>query len=243
MYGEDSVRPSCEHMFVKVAEHTEAVRLRKELGWPINKIATELKVAKSTVSLWVRDIVLTAAQVERLRRQNPAFNAQLRGQNRRREQAREIRLKYQQEGRDKAREGDSLHAQGCMLFWAEGSRRRNCVILTNADPELLRFFLRFLRECYRVEDDRVRLSCNCFLNNGLSLAEIEAYWLTQLGLSSVSLCKTTVNRLSRASGGTKRKLPYGTARLTVHSTEIAQSIHGAIQEYGGFSRPEWLDFR
>ncbi len=230
-------------MFVKTMERTEARRLRRELGWPMNKIAAELRVAKSSVSLWVRDIELTEAQVAHLRQQNPAYNNQLRGQNRRREQAREVRLHFQESGREKAREGSLLHAQGCMLFWAEGSRRRNCVILTNADPDLLRFFLRFLRECYGVEDDRVRLSCNCFLNNGLSLAAIEDYWLTGLGLSRVSLCKTTVNRLSRASGGTKRKLPYGTARLTVHSTEIAQSIHGAIQEYGGFSRPEWLDFR
>jgi hypothetical protein len=31
--------------------------------------------------------------------------------------------------------------------------------------------------------------------------------------------------------------------MTVHSTEISQSIHGAIQEYAGIERPEWLDLR
>ena len=36
-------------------------------------------------------------------------------------------------------------------------------------------------------------------------------------------------------------LPYGTARLAMHSTFIVQSIYGAIQEYAGFARPEWLD--
>lgn len=38
-----------------------------------------------------------------------------------------------------------------------------------------------------------------------------------------------------------RVLPYGTARLALHSTAVAQSIYGAIQEYGGFHRPKWLD--
>jgi hypothetical protein len=36
-------------------------------------------------------------------------------------------------------------------------------------------------------------------------------------------------------------LPYGTCALIVHSTRIAQTIYGSIQEYGGFERPEWLD--
>jgi hypothetical protein len=37
------------------------------------------------------------------------------------------------------------------------------------------------------------------------------------------------------------RLPYGTCRLMVHSTQVVQHIYGAIQEYGGFDRPEWLD--
>jgi hypothetical protein len=36
-------------------------------------------------------------------------------------------------------------------------------------------------------------------------------------------------------------LPYGTARLDVHSVFVIQSIYGAIQEYAGFERPAWLD--
>jgi len=35
-------------------------------------------------------------------------------------------------------------------------------------------------------------------------------------------------------------LPYGTTRVTVHSTRVVQIIYGSIQEYGGFKRPEWL---
>jgi hypothetical protein len=39
----------------------------------------------------------------------------------------------------------------------------------------------------------------------------------------------------------KNKLPYGTCRVVVHDTALVQSIYGAIQEYVGFERPEWLD--
>jgi hypothetical protein len=37
------------------------------------------------------------------------------------------------------------------------------------------------------------------------------------------------------------KLPYGTCRVVVYRTRVVQSIYGAIQEYGGFDRPAWLD--
>ena len=36
-------------------------------------------------------------------------------------------------------------------------------------------------------------------------------------------------------------LLYGTGRVTVHPTFIVQSIYGAIEEYAGIDRPEWLD--
>ncbi|MGI8622765.1 MAG: hypothetical protein ACR2NB_04575 [Solirubrobacteraceae bacterium] len=53
--------------------------------------------------------------------------------------------------------------------------------------------------------------------------------------------KSIVNRPSVASRGVRRPLLYGTARVTIESTFLAQSIFGAIQEIGGFERPEWLD--
>jgi hypothetical protein len=37
------------------------------------------------------------------------------------------------------------------------------------------------------------------------------------------------------------RLPHGTCRVTICRTAIVQHIYGAIQEYAGFERPEWLD--
>jgi hypothetical protein len=137
--------------------------------------------------------------------------------------------------------GGSLHHAGCMLFWAEGSRNRNGVRFTNADLEMHRYFLRFLRECYGVPPSAVRLTVNCLLGNGLTLAEIEGWWLESLGLPDSALCGSVVNKPSRASKRVRRTLRYGTARVSVASTELVQSMYGAIQAYAGFDRPQWLD--
>jgi len=134
-----------------------------------------------------------------------------------------------------------MHAAGCMLFWAEGSRSRHRVEFTNSDPEMVSFFLRFLRKHFSVPDDKIRLTCNLFADHLPHQQVVERFWLTTLGLPAQCLRKSTVNRYSKYSQKKRRNvLPYGTCRLVVHDTRLVQHLYGAIQEYGGFDREEWV---
>jgi hypothetical protein len=129
-----------------------------------------------------------------------------------------------------------------MLYWAEGDKARNSVRLANSDPALVRYFAAFLRAYFAVEDERFRVTCNLFADHEPRQREIEQFWLETLSLSPASLCKSIVNRYSRYSQKKrKNKLPYGTCRVSVHNTEIVQTIYGSIQELGRFDRPEWLE--
>jgi transcriptional regulator with XRE-family HTH domain len=226
---------------MKVQQREEARRLRREEGMSMKAIARHLEVSVGSVSLWTRDIALTDEQVAALAARNHRYGQQALGHLRRSENARAKRAEAQDHGRDRARQGDALHQAGCMLHWAEGSKRRNCVTFVNSDVRMLRVFMRFLEECYGVSREQYAFSVNCYLDNGLLLEEIEAWWLNELGLPRSCLRAHAVNRPSKSSKRLKRNLPYGTARLVVYSTFIAQSIYGAIQEYAGFEQPNWLD--
>jgi hypothetical protein len=140
-----------------------------------------------------------------------------------------------------SRRGDPLHHAGCMLYWAEGSRSRNQVAFTNSDADMVAHFLAFLRRCYDVSDERLALSVNVHLGNGLTLAQVERWWIDRLGVPASCRRRSIVNNVSRASQRKRRTLLYGTVRLAVFSTFIVQSIYGAIQAYAGIDRPEWLD--
>jgi hypothetical protein len=226
---------------VKPVEREEARRLRRDEGRSIKEIAKRLDVSPSSVSRWTADIVLSPTFVEALRERNPAITGHPGGARARSATRRVARVAEQERGRELARNPTRLHLAGCMLYWCEGSKERNAVKLTNSDSDLLALFVRFLRESYAVPPERILLTVNCFLNNGLGLAEIEHWWLDRLGLPAISLRKATVNSPSRASRWRRNVLVYGTARVTVHSTAIAQSIYGAIQQYAGIERPEWVD--
>lgn len=223
---------------MKTAERTRARKLRREQGASVKELAELLGVSKSTVSIWVRDIQLTEAQYVALRRR---MGGRIDGSRANAVRALARRRAEQDSGRVDARKGDLLHAAGCMLYWAEGSRSRNAIEFTNSDPAMVSFFLRFLRECYGVPETKITVTCNLFADHLEHQREIEQFWLDQLRLPDESLRKSSVNVYSKYSKKKRRnRLPYGTCRLKVCDTRIVQSIYGAMQEYAGFDREEWV---
>lgn len=224
---------------MKTEEQRRARELRAQ-GWSIKEIEHELGVARSSVSLWVRHVPLGTEQRQRLVeriRLGPVVAAELKAQR-----ARDVRRTYQQEGRRLVRERGAGYLAGCMLYWAEGAKARNTAQLVNSDPALLLCFVRFLQTEFGVLPEGMTLRCNLFADHLGGQREIETWWLTRLGLPASSLRKSHVNVYSKYSNKKRtNKLPYGTCTVTVHNTEIVQTIYGSIQEYGGFERPEWLD--
>jgi AcrR family transcriptional regulator len=227
---------------MKNRERDEARRLRRCDGLSLQEIARTVGVSKSSVSLWVRDIELTPEQHRRLNDSNCMYGAQVRSRAVRMATFRRRRAEAQEGGRATARERDPFHAAGCMLYWAEGSKKRNLAQLSNADPEVVRFFVRFIRTYFDVPDEAFRVTCHLFADHLPQQERIEQFWLDQLDLPRASLCKSIVNVYSKYSLKKRaNRLPYGTCRVTVHRTSVVQHIYGAIQEYAGFDRPEWLD--
>lgn len=202
----------------------------------MKEIAALVDAAQSSVSTWVRDISLTSEQRTALMRRAGAA----RGRSHR-ERCRKQRQRSQSEGAAHAKRGDAGHVAGCMLYWAEGGKSRNNVMFVNSDPDMVRYFVDFLRPYYHVADEAFRIDCNLFADHIERQHTIEAFWLDTMRLPGSCLRKSTVNVYSKyTEKKRKNRLPYGTVRVCVHSTAVVQSIYGAIQEYGGFDRPEWL---
>jgi hypothetical protein len=214
-------------------------------GTPYKRVAAALSISPATAFAWTRDIELTAEQDERNRRgpqgpQNP--NAQKRRAAAWAARCRARRAEYQEQGRQRARIGDPLHHAGCMLYWAEGGKGRNCLKFANSDPHMVLLFRRFLTDALAIKPDEICISINAYTNNGLSIDEIERFWLRLLDLRPCSVRKHTLNHMPTSSSGrAKNRLRYGVCSLVVHRTRVVQHIYGAIQEYAGFEDPRWLD--
>jgi transposase-like protein len=228
---------------MKSDKKQQAIQLRKEQGLSLKEISKQLGVSKSSVSYWVRDIELTPEQHKKLMSRNPLYNKQLTAQKKNRESALLLRREYQLEGREKTKSGENkeLFLEGCMLFWAEGSKCKNSVILTNSDIEMVILFSNFLKKCFNVPNEKFKLEINCYLNNGKTKEEIENYWLNLLCLDRSNLNKTRINQFPSSSHGYKKnKLIYGICKMQVHDTKIVQTIYGAIKEFANIDDDRWL---
>jgi len=220
-------------MFVmtKPVERTLARELRRS-GLPYKRIAAKLGVSAGSVHLWTRDIELTEEQralnlrgprgpqnPEVVRRRAKSWAAKCRA----------LRQVCQDEGRSTARRVDRLHLAGCMLYWAEGAKARNSIQFANSDPRMVALFKRFLTDALRVPPATILFSVNVYTNNGMSLAEIERYWLDVLELPPENARKHITNHMPTSSSGrAKHRLPYGVCTLRVHNTWMLQHIYGAI---------------
>ena len=116
---------------------------------------------------------------------------------------------------------DGLHA---LL----GRRREDAqqVMLANADADLLDVFVRFLRCCYGVENDRIALSVNCFVDNGLTRREIEHGGLIGWSCRPTCLRTAVVNRASSASQaaqGPRASVRHRARRVTRRSWSRAST--------------------
>lgn len=220
----------------KIDEYNEARRLRIEEGLSLNDISKKLNVAKSSVSLWVRDIRLTDEQKNRLICDNGKL-----GNEERKSTYYKRRLQYQNNGKDMVGFGNNEYIAGIMLYWAEGSKSRTAVQLTNSDMYMIKFFVKFLRNNYYLNDEDILIRINCY-DDIHSLEEIEKYWLENIGLPNSSLRKTMLNKKPISSKQTKRgKCEYGVCNVLVYRVDIVQSIYGAIQEFIGFENKKWID--
>ena len=62
-----------------------------------------------------------------------------------------------------------------MLYWAEGEKDRNAVRFSNSDPELVRFFVSFLKTYSDLRDEEIRITCYLFADHVERQRDIEQF--------------------------------------------------------------------
>jgi predicted transcriptional regulator len=213
----------------KENEQKEARRLRG-LGLSLFKIAKKLRVSKSSVSLWVRDVKLTEDHKRTL--ENNRLNAgidKLLVQSRiNKTKAQERRLGYRKNGFERAKTDEPFRLI-CALYWGEGSKGRNIFSFANSDLPMIKVVGEWVDENVKNKSCKIRV---CYYGeNGLSEYQIRRRWIKEFpklkNKKWTLLCsKNKIRRDTQRKG--IGKLPYGTGTLYVCSTELVQNVYGGI---------------
>lgn len=214
---------------MKVVERDIARALRKR-GKSINQIVKEKGFSKASVSVWVRDIVLTEAQEMKISERGRSVRSI--------EKRRISRLFNENKKRqiiiDKAGEDilvispKELKIAGAMLYWAEGRKRgQRTVSFSNSDPDTIKVMMKFFREVCGVGEDRFR--AHIHTHSHLNSEKSERYWSKVTGIPRKQFYKT-YSRPSISSKGKVNRLPYGTLDLSIGDTRLFLTIMGWIHK-------------
>ena len=138
---------------MKLIERRQALALRRR-GYSLKEISERLLVAKSSVSLWVKNIKLGKSAEARLMRKVKL--GQIMGANKKRAQTRATEQKYLEEAQGEIKHSPDYQKIICaMLHWCEGTKNpKNGLTFTNSDPALIAKFLELLRKSFDVDEKK-----------------------------------------------------------------------------------------
>lgn len=217
----------------KEKEKMLARHLRKR-GLSLKDIAVKLNVAKSSVSIWVRDVKLTKKQVAFLKHKahlqeiiKKRVETRLRNENERR---RKIFLAHKQKLSKFKLNKDTLIAIGSMLYWAEGGKAPSNKVFgfSNSDPLMIKVMLSFVRNICKVPENKLR--GHICLHSHLNPRQAEKFW-SEISQIPISQFHKTSQQSNKRSTNTRDTLPYGTFSLGIYSTDLYLQMLAWIESF------------
>lgn len=210
----------------------KAIELRKR-GKSYSEILSEIKIAKSTLSLWLREVRLSVPQKQRLTEKRLA--AAKKGGDVKRSYRIAITKKIEREavseiGKVTERE---LFLIGTALYWAEGSKQKinhsisQPVVFSNSDVQMIKVFLSWLRVIH-VKNDDIKFSIYLHETARFQSEEIRKYWSKSLKLSINRFEKIYFKKGSSNSFRKNKGKGYvGQLRIVIKkSTNLSRQING-----------------
>ncbi|MBT6920768.1 MAG: hypothetical protein HN981_00010, partial [Candidatus Pacebacteria bacterium] len=177
--------------FGKLVEKDKAIALRK-LGYSYSKILKEVKVSKSTLSVWCRDIKLTEAQNKKLIdfRNKSAQKGSLIAAKKKREEkiARDKKtheLAFKRIGKLNKK---NRFIAGIALYLGDGYKTEYRFGFSNADPKIIKFMFHWLIEFGEI--DREKINGRIWLHDDLDENLAKDYWSRYLGISKDNFIKS-----------------------------------------------------
>ena len=214
----------------------QAIRLRKR-GFSYSEILKQIPVAKSTLSLWLREVGLSMPQKQVMTAKRIA--GQKRGAAARREQRLRLTKIIHKEAEDETT-GLTLKELwyiGIALYWAEGNKQKTYrvsqrVAFSNSDGEMVSVFIRWLLKCVKVDINTIK--CNLYVHQSHKerVPEMIKFWAAKTGFSAdhfarVYYKKTPSKKNYRKNTGS---LYNGLLRVNItSSTSLNRRITGWIQ--------------
>lgn len=200
-----------------------AITLRTQ-GLSYKEITQEVPVAKSTISLWCRHVLLSESQKSQLQNKHSSQKGIAAIQS----MFWKLRCEAFNKGVTIAQElsENTMFMSGLMLYWAEGSKS-NGPSFANSDPNMIKFITQWFQEFFNISKESMVIQLH--LHSSQNEMVLKDYWCALTGIPVNNFHKSFIK--PEGSGYKKNILYQGTAKLRVRgqgSTYLLFTILGSI---------------
>jgi len=181
---------------------SKAIYLRKQ-GKSIRNIETSLKIPRSTLSGWFKDVELTDSQYKVLKEKHE--NALVKARKKAvvwHNKQKISRLKIAEDEAEKTllkinNRKEIIELALALLYLGEGFKKSPKTGMGNSDPLLLKFFLKILINIYKINIEKIRFDLH--IRADQNPESIKKYWSKELEVplnrfKSVSIDKRTLGK-------------------------------------------------
>ena len=209
-----------------------AINLRKK-GKSYNEIARILKIPKSTLSYWLRDVKMS-----------PGIEAKLWSETRKKwaENITKFNKKQSEIAKRRAEEYQKIAVKdignfskrellliGTALYWAEGSKKSRWTLqFSNSDPLMIKLMMKFFQKICNTPREKIKAMVQ--IHSNVTSEEAINYWskISKIPKTQFTKC------YSRLTPSSKQKrpfntLPYGTFRITICDIQTTNKVKGWIR--------------
>jgi hypothetical protein len=210
----------------KFTEKIKVVELRRQ-GKSYSEIRKIIKVSKSSLSLWLKDILLTDEQIRGLKMKKvqavERYKISMKEKHKNK-----LDLYYKNQLKKWIPLSDrEKYIAGLFLYWGEGNKvSSNVISIANTDPGLIRLAVFWFKECLGFSEDKVHIRLHLY--SDMDIKSETGYWSEVLGIKSGQFSKPYIKQSLMSDIG-QRGFGHGTCTVSVFKTVEKENIMMAIR--------------
>ncbi len=185
----------------------------RDTGYSYNMIRDELGIAKSSLSNWFKDRPFTPNKAVLKRIQYGPIKSAEKRHNRKVQEIKELKKRGGEEiGEITKRD---LWLLGIGLDIGEGLKSPDTIRIVNSDPDVIKLAIKWFKNICGLTNDNITIAVHVYPDNNIE--ECLKFWSKVIELPLRNFRKTQVDTRKNKSTIKRRKLPYGTAHVTIVS--------------------------
>ena len=213
-------------MIKKSIEKDLVIKLRRK-GASYSQIKNIVNVSKSTLSSWLSALPLSKKQISKLRDKNPQRIERFRNTM----HLKSDKLNEQSYTKVTKDIGNISKREfiisGLYLYWGEGTKAaKGTVALTNTDPDMLKFFVKWLR---MLNVNKRKLKAVLHLYRDMNVQKEMQFWSNYLRIPIIQFRKPVVKHSRFVDLTYKNGLGHGTCSVLYLDMNLYRYIMSALK--------------